>query len=149
MCPSETNLSLEGLSIVRPSKLQILAGEITRLRKIFCLFQKHTHRSPRVNYFHSRWGKSPFPMRMCIPGEAHPHSRWGWITMEWASSPGCISSPGMGMCLTGNGNVPHREWGCACLTRNGYPHRECTSSPRMHIAYTGCKFLFQCSQAES
>ena len=27
MCHSETNLSLEGLSIVQPSKLQILAGE--------------------------------------------------------------------------------------------------------------------------
>ena len=42
--------------------------------------------------------------------------------------------------LTGNGDVPHREWGCAsprmgkCLTVNrDVPHRECTSSPGMHI----------------
>ena len=40
-------------------------------------------------------------------------------------------SQGMGMCLTGNGDVPHWEWGCAslgmgmCLTGNGdVPHWE-------------------------
>ena len=43
---------------------------------------------------------------MSIPGEdesqwnEHPHRK-------------CISSPGMGLCLTGNGDVPHREWECA------------------------------------
>ena len=51
----------------------------------------------------------------------------------------CISSPGMGMCLTENAH-PHREWGCASLemyvlTWNGdVPHWEwgCVS-PGMHI----------------
>ena len=34
------------------------------------------------------------------------------------------------MCLTGNGDVTHREW---------HPHRECISSSGMHIVYTRCK----------
>ena len=45
--------------------------------------------------------------------------------------PKCISSPGMGMCLTQNAHL-HREWGCASpgmhvLTGNAYLHQECTS----------------------
>ena len=85
---------------------------------------------------HSRWGTSPFPVRTCIPGEAHPHSRWGWITMKWTSS------LGIGMCLIGNAHH-NRKWGCASpgmhiLTGNGdVPHRECTSSPGMGICLTG------------
>ena len=84
---------------------------------------------------------------MCIPSEdesewnnesewnKHPH--WEW-DREWR-----CASPGMGMCLTENGDLPHREWGCASLemhilTGNAYPHRECISSPGMHIVYTGC-----------
>ena len=55
---------------------------------------------------HSWWGTAPFPVRICIPGEAHPHSRWGWITVEETYSLGMHN-------LTGNGDVPHREWECA------------------------------------
>ena len=88
---------------------------------------------------HSR---SPFPERMCIPGEdksqwnKHPHWKWGCASpgMHILSENGvvphgeCTSSPGMGLCLTGNAH-PHREWGC---------HRECISSPGMHIVYRRC-----------
>ena len=52
---------------------------------------------------------------------------------------------GNGMCLTGNGNVPHREWGCASpgmgmrLIGNGIvPHREWEcASPGMGMCLTG------------
>ena len=49
------------------------------------------------------------------------------------------SSPGMGMCLTGNAHS-HQEWGCAsprmgmCFTGNAHSHREWgCASIRMHI----------------
>ena len=76
------------------------------------------------------------PARICVPGEAHPHSRcipgedeWQWSKhpyREWAMS------------LTENAQ-PHWEWGCAShgthiVTGNGeVPHRKCTSSLGMHI----------------
>ena len=60
---------------------------------------------------------------MCLIRDAHPHREWG------CASPGihihtenedvthreCTSSPGMGICLTGNGDVTDREWGCDSL----------------------------------
>ena len=140
---------------------------------------------------HSRWGTFPFPVRMCIPGETHPHSRWAYALLvrhisipgeahphsrwgfsfplrmfivihphwEWGcASPWmgmcltgnedvphqeCISSLGMEMCLTGNAH-PHWEWRCVspgmamCLTGNGdVPHREWTSSPGMEMCLIG------------
>ena len=54
---------------------------------------------------------------------------------------GC-ASPGMGMCLNRNGDVPHREWGCASpgmhiLTGNrDVPHRGYTSSVGMGMCLT-------------
>ena len=113
--------------------------------------------APCINYVHSRWGytfpvihipisgedvhfqwgTSPFPVRMYIPGESHRPSWWGCLFH-------CdSSSPGMGRCLTRSANT-HWEWGSASpgmgmwLTGNrDVPHRECISSPRMHIVYTG------------
>ena len=72
---------------------------------------------------------------MCLTGNRDvPHREWG------------CASPGMHI-LTGNRNVPHREWEFAssgivmCLTGNGdVPHQECTSSPGMHVVYTGCLY---------
>ena len=76
---------------------------------------------------------------MCIPGEAHLHSRWGHalpvrhipiygedVHSLWGTSPFLVRH-----ILTGNGNVSHRECtsspGMHILTRNGnVPHRECT-----------------------
>ena len=53
----------------------------------------------------------------------------------------CISSLGIGMCLTGNA---HRHRECIsspgmgmCITVNAHRHRECISSPGMHIDDTG------------
>ena len=104
--------------------------------------------TPCINYVHSRWGYA-FPVRMCIPSEAHPHSRWGTSPFSVRHIPipgeahlhsrshsqwGCLfhcdslfhsdSSP-LGMhILTGNGDVAHSEWRCASpgmdiLTGNG------------------------------
>ena len=105
---------------------------------------------------HSRWGTSPFLGRICIPGKAHPHSRW-WCAFPVRHIPilgedvhsivihlyrEYTSSSGMGMCLTGNA-YSHREWECASpgvhiLTGNGnVPHRECTSTPGMGMCLTG------------
>ena len=87
--------------------------------------------------------------QMCVPGEAHPLSRWGCSfhcdssSPEWGcASSGCTSSLGMGMCLIGNA-YPPRIWGCASpgihiLTGNDdVPHQECTSSPVMGMFLTG------------
>ena len=99
-----------------------------------------------------------FPVRMCIPGEAHPHS---WRVTSPIPSEDlmnhnginiltgngdmthreCKSSLGMGMCLTGNGDVPPRECTSSqgmgmCLTGNIHLHWESISSPGMHIVYT-------------
>ena len=50
----------------------------------------------------------------------------------------CISSPGMGMCPTGNAN-PHQEWGC--------------DSSGMHIltgnAHSLYRVVFECADHES
>ena len=78
---------------------------------------------------------------MCLTGNAHSHPEWGCASRE------------MGMCLTGNGDVPHGKWGCAsrgmgmCLTGIGdVPHKECTSSPGMNIltgnAHTSYRVFF-------
>ena len=96
---------------------------------------------------HSRWGTFPFPVRMCIFGEAHPHSRWGCalpvrhipILGEEMHSRWSISSFPVRMCIPiPSEDVhsivihPHQEWGCASLgmhilTGNGdVPHRERT-----------------------
>ena len=75
---------------------------------------------------------------MCILNEAHPHSSED--ESEWNKHPHRewrCDSPGMHI-LTWNGDVSHRDWGCASsgtccdslgmhiLTGNAYPHRECT-----------------------
>ena len=87
---------------------------------------------------------------MCIPGEAHPHSRWG------CAFPVRTNHNGMSI-LTRNDNVPHQECMSSAgmemgLTRNGgytspgmhiligngiVPHREFTSSPGIGICLTG------------
>ena len=85
---------------------------------------------------HSRWGTSPFPVRhIPVPGEAHPHSRWG-------TSP----FPVRHISIPGEAHL-HSRWGTSpfpvrmfiplwfILTGNAHPHRECISSPGMHIAY--------------
>ena len=74
---------------------------------------------------HSRWVTSPFPVRMCIPDQAHLHSPWSSspflvrcafpvshipIPGEDESQWRC-DSPGMHI-LTGNGDVSHRQYGC-------------------------------------
>ena len=103
-------------------------------------------------------------MRICIPGEAHPHSQRGTspFPVSHIAIPGedvysivihphweCTSSSGMGVCLTGNGDVPHREWGCASLgmyilTGNGdVPHREHTSSLGMYILTGNAHSLYR------
>ena len=76
----------------------------------------------------------------------HPH-RNAHSYQEW----GC-ASPRMRMCLTGNAQ-PHWEWGCASpgmgmhLTRKeDVPHRECTSSPRMHILTGNAHSLYRVGQ---
>ena len=49
----------------------------------------------------SRWGYA-FPVRMCILGESHPHSRWGCaFLVRHIPTPGEAS--------------PHSRWGCAFL----------------------------------
>ena len=122
--------------------------------------------SPCRNYVHSqwdvhsRWGTSPFlvrmwnphmrkisvpggagaslfPVKICIPGAGeshrnkHPHRDWQ-----------CDSS---GIHIVTGNNVPYCKWGCdslgmrMCLTGNGVgTHKESTVSPRVHIIYTGC-----------
>ena len=89
--------------------------------------------SPCINYVHCQ-GRYVFPVRVCIPGEAHPYSWWGTFPF-----PVRINHSGMNI-LTGNWDVTHREWGCAsprmgmCLTRNARLHWEWgCASPRMHI----------------
>ena len=61
-------------------------------------------------------------MRICIPGDAHPHSRWGCAFPVRINHNGiniltgnedvthreCTSSPGMGMCLTGSAHSLYR-----------------------------------------
>ena len=47
---------------------------------------------------HSRWVTSPFPVRMCISGESHRNSWWGWLFHCDSSSPGMHI-------FTGNGDV--------------------------------------------
>ena len=105
-----------------------------------------------------------FPVRMCIPSEdesqwnKHPHREWRCDSPEMHIFTGngdvpyrecrweCTSSPGMGMCLTGNAH-PDQEWGCNLpgmhiLTGNGdVPHREWISSPRILIVYADGNFL--------
>ena len=72
----------------------------------------------------------PFQVsHICILNEAYPQSWRG---------------------ITGNGDVTHQdrdmshwEWPYDSQILTGYgdvPHQECTSSPRMHIAYTGCSW---------
>ena len=80
---------------------------------------------------------SPFFLKIRIPGESHPHSRWRSAS-RWDISP----LPGMGMCLTGN-TCPDREWEFTLpgmemwLTRNldETDRKWGCDSPRMH---TGC-----------
>ena len=79
---------------------------------------------------HFLLGTSPFPVRMCIPSEPHPHSRWE------------CAFPVRHIPITGENAYSivihsHRKWGCALpemyiITWNGdVPHQECTSSPEM------------------
>ena len=102
--------------------------------------------SQRQRYRITLYKLCAFPVRICIPGEAHHHSKWGWITMEWTSS-----STGIHI-LTGNGDVPHQEWGCTspgthilpgmgmCLTGNAH------SSYKVRIvqrAFKSCVVLWE------
>ena len=72
--------------------------------------------SPCINYVHSWWEHAFLVRHIPIPGEDESH--WN--------------------------EHPHWEWGCASpgahiLTENrDVPHRECISSPKTHIVYTGC-----------
>ena len=94
-----------------------------------------------------------FPVRMCIPGEAHPHSQWGYefqvrhipipsedMNSRWGTSPFSVR-----MCIPHEAHL-HSQWGWIimewtsspgmgmCLIGNAYPHREwgCVSRG-MHI----------------
>ena len=119
--------------------------------------------TPCVNYVHSRWGYA-FPVRMCIPCEAHLQSRWG--TSPFLVSM-CIPSKlhphsrsvcafpmrhipfPVRMCIPGEDESrwnkhPHREWRCDSpgmhiLTRNGdMPYREWGYAlPGIELCLTG------------
>ena len=73
---------------------------------------------------------------MCIPNEAHLHSRWACAFSVR------INHNGMHI-FTGNGDVTHREYTFSSemgmyLTGNAHPHRKCISSP-------GCTHVIQCT----
>ena len=105
-----------------------------------------------INYAHPRWGYA-FPARICIPGESHPHSRWGCLFHCDSSSPGIwmCASPGMRI-LIGNGDVTDREWTSSpeigmCLAGNAHSlYRVILTWQVIHLQFTEnrprtfCKF---------
>ena len=90
------------------------------------LYELYAFLVSHVPDLHSWWGISPFPVRMCIPGEAHPHSRWGYAFLMTHNPILSEASPRMHI-FTGNGNVTDGEWECESLrlhilTENARPY---------------------------
>ena len=133
----------------------------TKPRPLIGLDRGQVVLSSCINCVHSRWGYA-FSVRMCIPGESHPHSWWG------------ISPCPVRMCTTGEAH-PHSRWSTStfsvrmCIPSEDvhfrwvtspfpvrhipipgenvnsiviHPHQEwgCVSSG-MHIVYTGCLLI--------
>ena len=104
---------------------------------------------------HTLYKLCAFPVRMCIPGEAHPHSQWGCAILvshipilgddmhsRWGISPFPVR-----MCIPGEAHLPS-QWGYAFRVRHtslflvrmyipgvAHPHSQWgwTSSLGMHI----------------
>ena len=117
--------------------------------------------TPCINYVCSQWGTSPFRVRMCIPDEAHRHSRWGTSPIpvrhiahpgeahrpsRWGTSPfpvRHIALPGEAHRPSRWGTSPFPESHIALPGESHRPSRRVTSPfPESHIAIPGKNVYF-------
>ena len=92
--------------------------------------QAHLHHYLPDEVVNSRWGKSPFSVRMCIPGKAHPNSRWSTSHSRWGTSPFPVR-----ICTPGEAH-PHSRWstspfpvGHIPIPGEAHPHSQWGTSP--------------------
>ena len=97
----------------------------------------------RAKFWGTLYTLNPFSVRMCIPGEAHPHSLTLMCIPGESHPIAGDATPGMGICLTGNSDVP--PWECTsppgmgmCLIRNVHPHWEWGCDSPVNHSYVSC-----------
>ena len=67
----------------------------------------------KIRFIITEYTQCAFPVKMCVTGESHRHSRWGTSSFpKRMCIPGGDESLGMAIWLTGNDYMPYREWEC-------------------------------------